>query len=98
MTEEILISLSSQETRVAVVEQGLLQEILIERTHTRGVLGNIYKGRVTRVMPGMQSAFIDVGLPRAAFVHVSDILDTHPLISSDERSVGLRSATDVPTI
>jgi len=84
MAEEILISLSSEETRVAVVEQGLLQEILIERTHTRGILGNIYRGRVSRVMPGMQSAFVDIGLQRAAFIHVSDMVDSHEFFSSNE--------------
>lgn len=98
MAEEILISLSSRETRVAVVEQGLLQEILIERNHTRGIVGNIYLGRVTRVMPGMQSAFIDIGQERAAFVHVSDIVDSHQLFSSDQQSAGLRSAANTPTI
>lgn len=93
MSEEILISLSSQETRVAVVEQGLLQEILIERNHTRGILGNIYKGKVNRVMPGMQSAFVDIGVQRAAFIHVSDIVGSHELLSNGEQPV-----TRSPTI
>jgi ribonuclease G len=77
MAEEIIIGVSTHETRVAVVEQGLLQEIFIERTHTPGILGNIYKGKVVRVLPGMQSAFVDIGHERAAFIHVSDLVDSH---------------------
>ena len=77
MAEEIIISVSSHETRVAVVEQGLLQEIFIERFHTRGTVGNIYKGKVVRILPGMQSAFVDIGHERAAFMHVSDLVDSH---------------------
>lgn len=77
MSEEIIISVSPHETRVAVVAQGLLQEIFIERFHTRSTLGNIYKGKVVRILPGMQSAFIDIGQPRAAFVHITDLIDTH---------------------
>ncbi|MGB1108838.1 MAG: ribonuclease G [Gammaproteobacteria bacterium] len=73
MSEEILINVTPQETRVAVVENGVLQEILIERARRRGIVGNIYKGKVSRVLPGMQAAFVDVGLDRAAFLHVSDI-------------------------
>ena len=72
--EELLINVTPRETRVAVVENGLLQELHIERSSKRGVLGNIYKGRVQRVMPGMQAAFVDVGLDRAAFLHASDIV------------------------
>ena len=70
----MLINVTPRETRVAVVENGLLQELHIERSSKRGVLGNIYKGRVQRVMPGMQAAFVDVGLDRAAFLHASDIV------------------------
>ncbi|MGA2552044.1 MAG: ribonuclease G [Burkholderiaceae bacterium] len=73
MMEDILINVTPQETRVAVVLQGAVQELHIERTTTRGLVGNIYLGRVARVLPGMQSAFIDVGLERAAFLHVADI-------------------------
>jgi ribonuclease G len=73
MTEDILINVTPQETRVAVVLQGAVQELHIERTATRGMVGNVYLGRVARVLPGMQSAFIDVGLERAAFLHVADI-------------------------
>ncbi len=73
MSEEILINVTPPETRVAVVENGVVQEILIERTASRGLVGNIYKGKVCRVLPGMQAAFVEAGLARAAFLHASDI-------------------------
>ena len=73
MNEQILINVSPQETRVAVTEQGAVQELHIERNSSRGLVGNIYLGRVCRVLPGMQSAFVEIGLPRAAFLHVADI-------------------------
>ncbi|MFG6448101.1 ribonuclease G [Roseateles sp. BYS180W] len=71
--EDILINWSPQETRVAVVENGAVQELHIERALERGLVGNVYLGRVARVLPGMQSAFIDIGLERAAFLHVADL-------------------------
>src|SRR5512146_2994140 len=71
--QDILINWSPQETRVAVVEGGAVQELHVERTLERGLVGNIYTGRVARVLPGMQSAFIDIGLERAAFLHVADL-------------------------
>ena len=73
MNEQILINVTPQETRVAVTEQGAVQELHIERDSSRGLVGNIYLGRVCRVLPGMQSAFVEIGLPRAAFRHVADI-------------------------
>ncbi|MEK6592798.1 MAG: ribonuclease G [Pseudomonadota bacterium] len=73
MTEEILINVTPQETRVAVIEHGVTQELHIERISARGLVGNVYMGRVVRVLPGMQSAFIDIGGERAAFLHVADI-------------------------
>ena len=73
MNEDILINITPQETRVALVLQGAVQELHIERTLTRGLAGNVYLGKVVRVLPGMQSAFIDIGLERAAFLHVADI-------------------------
>ncbi|RMG36823.1 MAG: S1 RNA-binding domain-containing protein, partial [Gammaproteobacteria bacterium] len=73
MSEEILINITPPETRVAVIENGVVQEIIIERTARRGLVGNIYKGKVCRVLPGMQAAFVDIGLERAAFLHASDI-------------------------
>src|ERR1700741_890472 len=73
MNEDILINITPQETRVALVLQGAVQELHIERTLTRGLAGNVYSGKVVRVLPGMQSAFIDIGLERAAFLHVADV-------------------------
>ena len=73
MAEEILINFTPQETRVAVMQQGVVQELHIERIASRGLVGNVYLGRVVRILPGMQSAFIDVGLERTAFLHVADI-------------------------
>ncbi|MEO2174452.1 MAG: ribonuclease E/G, partial [bacterium] len=83
MAEEIIISVSPHETRVAVVEQGLLQEIFIERLHTRGTVGNIIKGKVVRILPGMQSAFVDIGQPRAAFMHITDLVNGHEFVPGD---------------
>ena len=71
--QDILINWAPQETRVAVIENGAVQELHIERSLERGRVGNIYAGRVVRVLPGMQSAFIDIGLERAAFLHVADL-------------------------
>jgi ribonuclease G len=73
MSDEILINVTPRETRVALLENGVLQELYIERTRRRGLVGNIYKGKVSRVLPGMQAAFIDAGLERTAFLHASDI-------------------------
>ena len=73
MNEQILINVTPFETRVAIVEQGTVQEIQLERSNQRGNVGNIYLGKVTRVLPGMQSAFIDIGLERAAFIHIADL-------------------------
>tara|TARA_B110000208_G_scaffold191206_1_gene257340 strand:+ start:2323 stop:3813 length:1491 start_codon:yes stop_codon:yes gene_type:complete len=74
MNHEILINWSPQETRVAVIEYGAVQDVLIERSLERGLVGNVYMGKVNRVLPGMQSAFIDIGLERAAFLHVADLI------------------------
>ena len=76
MGTEILINASAHEARAAVVENGVLQEVFLERANRRGLISNIYKGRVSRVLPGMQAAFIDIGMERTAFLHASDILDT----------------------
>lgn len=72
--EEILINVTPREVRAALLENGVLQEIFIERAARRGLISNLYKGRVSRVLPGMQAAFIDIGLERTAFLHVSDIV------------------------
>jgi ribonuclease G len=78
MSEEILINVTPRETRVALLENGVLQEIFIERARRRGLVGSIYKGKVCRVLPGMQAAFVDIGLERAAFLHASDIMPRLP--------------------
>ena len=76
MSQEILINWSPQESRVAVVEYGAVQELHVERSLERGLVGNVYLGKVARVLPGMQSAFIDIGLDRAAFLHVADLMSS----------------------
>jgi len=74
LKEEILINVTSSEVRAALLENGVLQEVYIERASRRGLISNIYKGRVLRVLPGMQAAFVDIGLQRTAFLHASDIV------------------------
>lgn len=106
MAQDILINWSPQETRVAVVEQGAVQEVHIERTLERGLVGNIYLGKVSRVLPGMQSAFIDVGLDRAAFLHVADLLpnitarhagkDKAPVVASGQPAAEGTPAVSAP--
>jgi ribonuclease G len=91
MSEEILINVTPRETRVALVENGVLQEIFIERAARRGLVGNIYCGKVCRVLPGMQAAFVDVGLERAAFLHASDVVPRGVDPGSQEHE----SATDI---
>ncbi|TDR80387.1 RNAse G [Paludibacterium purpuratum] len=78
--EQILVNITPQETRVAVLEDAIVQELHIERSASRGIVGNIYLGQVKRVLPGMQSAFIEIGLERAAFLHIADVLEQrqHP--------------------
>src|SRR5450631_1694943 len=75
MSTEILFNASIHEARAAVVENGVLAEVYLERASRRGLISNIYKGRVSRVLPGMQAAFIEIGLERTAFLHASDIFD-----------------------
>jgi ribonuclease G len=84
MGEEILINFTPMETRVAVIENGMPQEIYVERVRRRGIVGNIYQGKVVRVLPGMQAAFIEIGLERAAFIHVEDVLPQNT--SAEEKS------------
>src|SRR5688572_18021447 len=76
MTKEMIISSSAHETRVAILEDDQVAEVFIERERSRGVVGNLYKGRVSKVLPGMQSAFIDLGLERDGFLYVSDVVAT----------------------
>lgn len=78
MSEEILINVIPQETRVAILEHGKVQELHFERHTSLGLVGNIYRGEVCRVLPGMQSAFVEIGLQRAAFLHVADVLECNP--------------------
>ena len=91
MSEEVLINITPQETRVAVLDAGVVQELLIERTASRGLVGNIYMGRVALVLPGMQSAFVEIGLERAAFLHVADIFE-------HRRQAGTEGAAPVKAI
>ena len=90
MSEEILINVTPRETRVAVVENGVLQEIFIERARRRGIVGKVYRGKVCRVLPGMQAAFVDIGLERAAFLHASDVGPRNP-----ETAPGGNGTTDI---
>src|SRR6188768_393495 len=76
MTKEMIISSNDHETRVAILEDDLVAELFVERERQRGVVGNIYKGRVSKVLPGMQCAFIDIGLERDGFLYVSDVVNT----------------------
>ncbi|MCT2531482.1 ribonuclease G [SAR92 clade bacterium H921] len=83
MTREILINITPMETRVALVENGVPQEISIERNQRSGLVGNIYQGKVVRILPGMQAAFIDIGVERTGFLHIDDLVDTKPSITSE---------------
>lgn len=76
MAEELLINVTPMECRVALVENGIVQELFVERTARRGLVGNIYQGKVVRVLPGMQAAFVEIGLSRTAFLHVNDMVWT----------------------
>jgi ribonuclease G len=93
MSTEILINAGTHEARAAVVENGVLQEVFLERASRRGLISNIYKGRVSRVLPGMQAAFIEIGLERTAFLHASDILDPRHIETGIEppRSENIRA-------
>ena len=88
MNKEMVISSTPHETRVAILEDDQAVEIFIEREHSRGVVGNIYKGRVSKVLPGMQSAFVDLGLERDAFLYVTDVISpTEEALEDDEEIV-----------
>ena len=95
MSAEIFINVAPREVRAALLEGGVLQELFIERESRRGIVGNIYKGRVTRVLPGMQAAFVEVGLARTAFLHATDIVgaDAH----FDAQSVAAAGASGGPS-
>jgi ribonuclease G len=88
MNKEMIISSTPHETRVAILEDDQVVEIFIEREHSRGVVGNVYKGRVSKVLPGMQSAFVDLGLERDAFLYVTDVISpTEEALEDDEEIV-----------
>ena len=93
MQQDILINWSPQETRVAVIEHGALQELQVERSLERGLVGNVYLGKVARVLPGMQSAFVDIGLEKAAFLHVADLMSS---INSRHADADLLAAPPQP--
>ena len=76
MNKEMIISSGDHETRVAILEDDQVVEVFIERENQRGVVGNVYKGRVNKILPGMQSSFIDIGLERDAFLYVSEVVNT----------------------
>jgi ribonuclease G len=88
MTKEMIISSNDHETRVAILEDDLVAELFVERERQRGVVGNIYKGRVSKVLPGMQSAFVDIGLERDGFLYVSDVLANLDDVDDDEAEDG----------
>ncbi len=94
MQQDILVNWSPQETRVALIEHGAVQELHVERTLERGLVGNVYIGKVSRVLPGMQSAFIDIGLERAAFLHVADVW--HKPAEGETLSAARASQAQVP--
>src|SRR5205085_5031307 len=92
MTKEMIVSSNGHETMVAILEDDLVAEIFVERERHRGVVGNVYKGRVSKVLPGMQSSFIDLGLERDGFLYVADVIDTlaefDKLAGDDEEESG----------
>lgn len=100
MSAEILMNVTPQESRVAVLENGVLQEILIERTDSESIVGNIYKGKVCRVLPGMEAAFIDIGMSKSAFLHASDLKFPKELFNGDieDSKEASRSASRTPPI
>ncbi|MBU2954527.1 ribonuclease G [Marinobacter sp. F3R08] len=96
MSEEILINVTPVETRVALVENGMLQEAYIERASRKGIVGNIYKGKVVRVLPGMEAAFVDIGLERAAFIHASDVVPSQS--NGDEPVYSPKTVPDIRSL
>ena len=84
MNKEMIIASNGHETRVAILEDDLVAEIFVERERNRGVVGNVYKGRVSKVLPGMQSAFVDIGLERDGFLYVSDVISPADLFEDED--------------
>jgi len=102
MTKELVINTTSHETRVALLEGGHIAELYIEREREMGIVGNIYKGRVIRVLPGMQAAFVDVGLEKAGFLYVADVFDEMEevarSIDGDEESPEQQGDEELPSL
>jgi ribonuclease G len=98
MSIEILVNVAPRETRAALLENGSLQEVFIERASRRGLVSNLYKGRVSRVLPGMQAAFLEIGLARTAFLHVADILAPPPDSGNDAHDDTATNGTDIRTL
>ena len=98
MTKDLIVSSTPQETKVALLDDGVVSEIFIEREAHRGIVGNLYKGKVTRVLPGMQSAFVDLGQERDAFLYVADVIDEldENLLTPEEQAEAVRVAHDAP--
>src|SRR5205807_3783235 len=91
MTKEMIVSSNGHETMVAILEDDLVAEVFVERERQRGTVGNVYKGRVSKILPGMQSSFIDVGLERDGFLYVAEVIDTleeFDKLSSDDEDEG----------
>jgi ribonuclease G len=95
VSDEILINVTLTESRVAVVENGLLQELYLERIDDVSQVGNIYMGRVERVLPGMQAAFVNIGLERTAFLHANDIIPRHPELNENGEPAPAPSITEL---
>src|SRR6059036_1392260 len=89
MSREIVINATKHESRIAVLDEGQIVELWVERSRQRTVVGNIYKGRVTKVLPGMQSAFVDLGLERDAFLYVSDVAEELEAFDSESEDLTL---------
>ena len=98
MATELIINASLPETRIALTEDGEIQELLIERATGKGIVGNIYKGRVTRVLPGMQAAFVDIGLEKAAFLYVDDVFVHSDIFDDDEGSSAGEAENETETV
>ena len=98
MNRDLIVSSTPQETKVALLENGVVSELFIERDAHRGIVGSVYKGRVTRVLPGMQSAFVDLGLERDAFLYVADVFEEldENLLTPEEQAEAVRVAHDAP--
>src|SRR6266568_7810041 len=96
MAREIVINATKHESRIAVLDEGQVAELWVERHRHRTIVGNIYKGRVTKVLPGMQSAFVELGLERDAFLYVSDVLEDFEEYDSDSEDITLDEVPQRP--